>query len=128
MSRSKLDTRPKPMFQIRSWPIFQKLLVQAEEEASRDHHLHNAGEYEIDLQLNSPRSEISGNSILGDGFDSVLERKQTHNHVSQRVARGFLKRPIGSAEAPVPPFNRKKLSLSLSSFPIPTKNMKPAGK
>ncbi|KAM1243187.1 hypothetical protein ACFX2F_034816 [Malus domestica] len=99
MSRSKLDTRPKPMFQIRSRPIFQKLLVQAEEEASRDHHLHNAGEYEIDLQLNSPRFEISGNSILGDGFDSVLEKKQTHNHVSQRVARGFLKRPIGSAKA-----------------------------
>ncbi|CAN6680757.1 unnamed protein product [Malus baccata var. baccata] len=56
-----------------------------------------AGEYEIDLQLNSPRSEIGGNSVPGDGFDSVLERKQTHNHVSQRVARGFLRRPIGSA-------------------------------
>ncbi|CAL9027569.1 unnamed protein product [Prunus brigantina] len=55
-----------------------------------------SGEYEIDLLLNSPRSEIGGNSVPGDGFDSVLERKQTH-HVSQRVAvRGFLRKPIGS--------------------------------
>ncbi|KAM1079375.1 hypothetical protein ACFX2B_013944 [Malus domestica] len=39
--------------------------------------LSSLSEYEIDLQLNSPRSKIGGNSILGDGFDSVLERNQT---------------------------------------------------
>ncbi|KAM1587401.1 hypothetical protein ACFX1X_026899 [Malus domestica] len=68
------------------------------------------GEYEIDLQLNSPRSEIGGNPVPADGFDSFLERKQTHNHVSQRVAvRGFLRRPIGSVVADLGLREKRKL-------------------
>ncbi|KAA8534777.1 hypothetical protein F0562_029781 [Nyssa sinensis] len=40
---------------------------------------------EIDLQLNSPRSELEGNTVSVDVFESVLEKRQTHHHLSQRV-------------------------------------------
>ncbi|KAL5572361.1 hypothetical protein UlMin_021958 [Ulmus minor] len=49
--------------------------------------------HEIDLQLNSPGSEIGANSVAVDGFDLVMERRQRF-HASG--VRGLLKKPIGS--------------------------------
>lgn len=40
--------------------------------------------HEIDVQLNSPRSELTSNSVSGDGFESVVEKKQTHLQVTHR--------------------------------------------
>ncbi|KAK9948089.1 hypothetical protein M0R45_003677 [Rubus argutus] len=66
-------------------------------------------QYEIDLQMNSPRSEIGGNSGSGDGFDSVMERKQS-SHVTQRAAvRGFLRKPIESVAVEMGLRERKNL-------------------
>lgn len=68
--------------------------------------------YEIDVHLNSPRSEICGSPVSGDGFDVVLERKQTH-HVNQRVHGGVLKnqpkKHVGSAVLDLGLRERKKL-------------------
>ncbi|XP_059432777.1 O-fucosyltransferase 35 [Corylus avellana] len=66
--------------------------------------------HEIDLLLNSPRSEMGTNSVCLDGIESVL--KQSH-HVSQRihggVVRGLLKKPIGSVVVEFGLRERKKL-------------------
>ncbi|KAH7519292.1 hypothetical protein FEM48_Zijuj08G0020500 [Ziziphus jujuba var. spinosa] len=69
--------------------------------------------HEIELQLNSPRSEIGNNSVSVDGFDSVLDRRQTH-HLSQRVhagvVRSLLRKPIiGSMVVDFGLRERKKL-------------------
>ncbi|KAL6974608.1 O-fucosyltransferase 35 [Sarracenia purpurea var. burkii] len=48
--------------------------------------------HEIDLQLNSPRSEIANTADSVDGFESPGEKKQTHHHVTQRV---HVKKHIG---------------------------------
>ncbi|CAK9144175.1 unnamed protein product [Ilex paraguariensis] len=50
---------------------------------------------EIDLQLNSPRSEINSNPLAVDGFQSVGEKKQTRfsRHVRERVN---VKKAVGS--------------------------------
>lgn len=40
----------------------------------------------IDLPVNSPRSELGVNSASTDGFDSIVEKKQTRLHyLTQRV-------------------------------------------
>ncbi|KAK3040368.1 hypothetical protein RJ639_026773 [Escallonia herrerae] len=49
--------------------------------------------HEIDLHLNSPRSELGANWVSGDGFDPVGEKNQTHYNVTRR---GQSKKPIGS--------------------------------
>lgn len=68
--------------------------------------------HEIELQLNSPRSEIGSGSVPVDGFDSVLERRQTH-HLSHRVhggvVRSLLRKPIGSVVADFGLREKKKL-------------------
>ncbi|PON55603.1 GDP-fucose protein O-fucosyltransferase, partial [Trema orientale] len=68
--------------------------------------------HEIELHLNSPRSEIGGNAVSVDGFDSVLERRQAH-HVSQRFhvggVKGLLRKPIGSVVVDLGFKGRKKL-------------------
>ncbi|XAR67188.1 hypothetical protein NMG60_11013654 [Bertholletia excelsa] len=48
--------------------------------------------HEIELQLNSPRSERASNWGSVDGFDSVFEKKPTHLHLTQRAPS---KRTIG---------------------------------
>ncbi|KAK2974972.1 hypothetical protein RJ640_009131 [Escallonia rubra] len=53
----------------------------------------SSAHHEIDLHLNSPRSELGANSVSGDGFDPVGEKNQTHYNVTRR---GHLKKPIGS--------------------------------
>ncbi|KAI4335218.1 hypothetical protein L6164_013885 [Bauhinia variegata] len=54
---------------------------------------------EIELQINSPRSEIGSNLLSAEGLEPVLERKHNH-HVIQRthtgVVKGLLKKPIES--------------------------------
>lgn len=46
----------------------------------------NTTQYEIDLPVNSPRSELAVNSVSADGFDSNVEKKQPHHHnLTQRV-------------------------------------------
>ena len=66
--------------------------------------------HEIELQLNSPRSEIGSNAVSADGFDSVLERRQAH-HLSQRFhVKGLLRKPIiGSVVVDLGLKERKKL-------------------
>ncbi|XP_010533020.1 PREDICTED: uncharacterized protein At1g04910 [Tarenaya hassleriana] len=58
--------------------------------------------HEIDLYLNSPRSEIGSNSgpDLGSGLDSVLNR---------RVVRGLLRKPMGSVVSGLGLREKKKL-------------------
>lgn len=52
---------------------------------------------EIELQANSPRSEIGTNLVSAEVLEPVLERKHAH-HVTQRVhgraVKSFLKTPI----------------------------------
>uniref|UniRef100_A0A5B7AMP5 O-fucosyltransferase family protein n=1 Tax=Davidia involucrata TaxID=16924 RepID=A0A5B7AMP5_DAVIN len=64
--------------------------------------------HEIDLPLNSPRSELDTNSVSVDGVDSVLEKRQTHHHLSQRV---HVKKPmaIGSVGMDLVFSEKKKL-------------------
>lgn len=54
---------------------------------------------EIELQTNSPRSEIGTNFVASEVLEPVLERKHTH-HVTQRihgrVVKSLLKKPIES--------------------------------
>ncbi|KAK1365177.1 O-fucosyltransferase family protein [Heracleum sosnowskyi] len=46
----------------------------------------NTTQYEIDLPVNSPRSELAVNSVSADGFDTNVEKKQPHHHnLTQRV-------------------------------------------
>ncbi|CAL5443435.1 unnamed protein product [Camellia sinensis] len=52
----------------------------------------NHNHHEIDVQLNSPRSELANSAISVDGSESVVEKKQSHHHVTQRV---HAKKPIG---------------------------------
>lgn len=44
--------------------------------------------------LNSPRSEVNSNSVSDDGFDSFVEKKQSH--LSKLTQRVHLKKNIGS--------------------------------
>lgn len=53
----------------------------------------NNNGHEIDLHLNSPRSELGGNSVSFDGFDSAVEKKQTHLHLGSHRVHG--KKPTG---------------------------------
>ncbi|KAL3535526.1 hypothetical protein ACH5RR_003987 [Cinchona calisaya] len=54
----------------------------------------NTSSYEINVQLNSPRSETYTNANSGDGFHSLVEKKQTRlGNLTQRV---HLKKKIGS--------------------------------
>lgn len=47
---------------------------------------HNHHHHEIDLHLCSPRSELAYSEGSADGFESVVEKKQTHHHrVTQRL-------------------------------------------
>lgn len=68
--------------------------------------------FEIDVHLNSPRSEICGSPVSGDGLEVVLERKQAH-HVNQRVHGGVVKnqskKHVGSAVLDLGLKERKKL-------------------
>ncbi|KAJ7979251.1 O-fucosyltransferase family protein [Quillaja saponaria] len=68
--------------------------------------------HEIELQINSPRSEIGTNLVPVDELELFLERKHTH-HVSQRVhvgvVKGLLDRRIGSIVADLGFRERKKL-------------------
>ncbi|XP_061361537.1 O-fucosyltransferase 35 [Gastrolobium bilobum] len=61
--------------------------------------------HEIELQINSPRSE--------EGLEPVLEKKHGHHHVSQRVhggvVRGLLKKPIESVIVDLGLREKKKL-------------------
>ncbi|KAA8523316.1 hypothetical protein F0562_009739 [Nyssa sinensis] len=58
--------------------------------------------HEIDLQLSSPRSE----SVSVDEFESVLEKKHTHHHLTQRV---HVKKSIGSVGIDLGLIEKKKL-------------------
>ncbi|XP_059633226.1 O-fucosyltransferase 35 isoform X2 [Cornus florida] len=62
--------------------------------------------HEIDLQLNSPRSELATNSASVDGFESALEKKQSHYHLIQR---GHVKKHIGSIAVDLVLRQKKKL-------------------
>ncbi|KAG5547059.1 hypothetical protein RHGRI_012928 [Rhododendron griersonianum] len=53
----------------------------------------NNNGHEIDLHLNSPRSELGSNSVSFDGFDSAVEKKQTHLHLGSHRVHG--KKPTG---------------------------------
>ncbi|KAK9275434.1 hypothetical protein L1049_022699 [Liquidambar formosana] len=68
--------------------------------------------HEIDVQLNSPRSEIVNCSDSGDGFEPVPEKRPTH-HVNQRVHGGvvksLLRKPVGFAVVDLGFRGRKKL-------------------
>ena len=68
--------------------------------------------YEIDVHLNSPRSEICGSPVSGDGFEGILERKQTQQ-VNQRFHGGVVKnqskKHVGSAVLDLGLRERKKL-------------------
>ncbi|KAH7852757.1 hypothetical protein Vadar_028889 [Vaccinium darrowii] len=55
----------------------------------------NNNSHEIDLHLSSPRSELGSNSVSPDGFDSAIEKKQTHLHHHAIHQRGHGKKPIG---------------------------------
>ncbi|KAM5547232.1 O-fucosyltransferase 35 [Rosa sericea] len=68
-------------------------------------------QYEVDLQMNSPRSEIGGSSGSGEGFgESAAERKQQSSHVTQRAAvRGFLRKPIEAVVVEMGLRGRKRL-------------------
>ncbi|KAG9157426.1 hypothetical protein Leryth_010271 [Lithospermum erythrorhizon] len=50
--------------------------------------------HEIDLLMNSPRSENVNNSFSGDGFDAVIEKKQTR--LGNLTQRAHLRKKIGS--------------------------------
>lgn len=55
--------------------------------------------HEIDLPLNSPRSEIASGSGLdpSGGFESAMSRKhQTYGQLRERVVRGLLRKPMVS--------------------------------
>ncbi|KAG2717967.1 hypothetical protein I3760_03G199200 [Carya illinoinensis] len=69
--------------------------------------------HEIDLHFSSPRSEMGADSVVLDGFESVLERKQSHHHVNQRVYGGVVRRllrsPVGSVMVELGLRERKKL-------------------
>lgn len=69
--------------------------------------------HEIDLPLNSPRSEIvsgSSGSDLSGGFDSALNRKhQTYGQLRERVVKGLLRKPMGSVVSDFSLRERKKL-------------------
>ncbi|KAF5481721.1 hypothetical protein F2P56_002353 [Juglans regia] len=69
--------------------------------------------HEIDLHLSSPRSEMGADSVALDGFESFLERKQSHHHVNQRVHGGLVRRllrsPVGSVMVELGLRERKKL-------------------
>ncbi|XP_050383566.1 O-fucosyltransferase 35 [Argentina anserina] len=66
-------------------------------------------QYEVDLQMNSPRYEIGG----GEGPESAAERKQQQGgggQVTQRAAvRGFLRKPIGAVVVEMGLRERKRL-------------------
>lgn len=66
----------------------------------------NSTQHEIDLQLNSPRSEISANQVSADGFESVIEKKQTHHHITHR---NHGKKSIGSVSVDLVFGGKKKL-------------------
>lgn len=52
--------------------------------------------HEIDLPLNSPRSEISSDPSSG-GFESAMNRKhQTYGQLRERVVKGLLRKPMVS--------------------------------
>ncbi|KAK6944749.1 GDP-fucose protein O-fucosyltransferase [Dillenia turbinata] len=62
---------------------------------TRRAHSFKRNSHEIDVQLNSPRSE---HSISGDGFDGIVEKKQNLN-LNQRVhVKPLLKKPIMELE------------------------------
>lgn len=69
--------------------------------------------HEIDLHLNSPRSEIasgSGPDLQTTGFDSALNRKhQTYGQLRERVVKGLLRKPMGSVVSDFSLRERKKL-------------------
>ncbi|EFH46694.1 hypothetical protein ARALYDRAFT_493618 [Arabidopsis lyrata subsp. lyrata] len=69
--------------------------------------------HEIDLPLNSPRSEIVSGSSGSDpsgGFDSALNRKhQTYGQLRERVVKGLLRKPMGSVVSDFSLRERKKL-------------------
>ncbi|KAG5400054.1 hypothetical protein IGI04_014661 [Brassica rapa subsp. trilocularis] len=55
--------------------------------------------HEIDLPLNSPRSEIASGSGIdpSGGFESAMSRKhQTYGQLRERVVRGLLRKPMVS--------------------------------
>ncbi|CAH9084066.1 unnamed protein product [Cuscuta europaea] len=52
--------------------------------------------HEIDLNLNSPRSEGNAIPLLGDGSEPVVEKKQAQTHLSSVIQRVHLRRKIGS--------------------------------
>lgn len=68
--------------------------------------------HEIDLPLNSPRSEIvsgSGSDPSG-GFDGAVNRKhQTYGQLRERVVKGLLRKPMGSVVSDFSLRERKKL-------------------
>ncbi|XP_057968553.1 O-fucosyltransferase 35 [Malania oleifera] len=68
--------------------------------------------HEIDLVLNSPRSEVATDLISGDGFEAILERKHGH-HGSQRVLKTLLKKSIGSVRGGLVLREKKKLGFLL---------------
>lgn len=68
--------------------------------------------HEIDLSLNSPRSEIvSGSgSDPSSGFDSAINRKhQTYGQLRERVVKGLLRKPMGSVVTDFSLREKKKL-------------------
>ncbi|XP_021912392.1 uncharacterized protein At1g04910 isoform X2 [Carica papaya] len=67
--------------------------------------------HEIDLHLNSPRSEITPSSASSDGFDSILqmEKKYTYHNLREREVKSLLKKPIGSTVLELGIRERKKL-------------------
>ncbi|ESQ33253.1 hypothetical protein EUTSA_v10003786mg [Eutrema salsugineum] len=68
--------------------------------------------HEIDLQLNSPRSEIASGSGLdpSSAFESAINRKhQTYGQLRERVVKGLLRKPMGSVVSELSLRERKKL-------------------
>ncbi|CAH2079466.1 unnamed protein product [Thlaspi arvense] len=68
--------------------------------------------HEIDLQLNSPRSEIASGSGLdpSSAFESAINRKhQTYGQLRERVVKGLLRKPMGSVVSEFSLREKKKL-------------------
>ncbi|XP_019173459.1 PREDICTED: uncharacterized protein At1g04910 isoform X2 [Ipomoea nil] len=52
--------------------------------------------HEIDLNLNSPRSEGNASPVSGDGFEQMVEKRQAQTHLSSVIQRVYLRRKTGS--------------------------------
>ncbi|KAF8370138.1 hypothetical protein HHK36_031833 [Tetracentron sinense] len=96
-------------------PRFSGPMTRRAQSFKRNNNNHS-NHHEIDLHLNSPRSEFPNNPVSADGVESVSERKQSHHQkqrfqvgVASQFGNNIFKKPVGSVVVDLGLRERKRL-------------------